>query len=872
MWGDCVRTPSSPWSSSVERTTQKNDTLAKYASRRRTQVTATGDLHHTYPAFTLETTHAMKTIGKRIGKTMRTHHIAAMMTLFCVLVSTDGHQMAVGEEAAGDSDAPSFAGVSRLFPLPGTKRMYLHQPSDYKIVEARPDMKLLMKNATGGGYVTGLGFVILNHGQDKRIESLDFAKTHQQFEDNAFPLLKQKVIQAGFVFEQTAFTTTDDADRGLLRVRMRVTPENNESSRALTLAWLAVRQPQDRYYSHGNEDYIVFEPWGPAWQSGLDLRCENGVQHDGEIVFATLHGGDNVSIRPGVHPQLKNFLAVNIDFDRVKEAVVEAAIPYEGLRRPIDPNDRGTDWQAKNAFRRTEAQKLSSLSFDEEYVRQTKRWERHGDRAAAIFVPEAVVNRVYRTLTLNGLQFLGSAPGIAYCKPGQGGFNNFSTVYGWESSQFLTIMDRQGFRDEVRRVLDYFLTTQQGTHGPEGEISTAEGCFRPHIHWMCETGAILRVFAEHALCAGNVDELRRDSPALLKAARWIQNERSRTKKNGADGKKVLHYGLMPRGRATDWPDAGYAFWTDAYTWQGLDRLAAAYEAAKLPDGKWLREEANDYHQCILNAVAAAVKPHPLDPTLQWVPDEVYEDPAKALATTIYAGPQALLGAGVFSPENPLVPVIERSLRKAGCLNDFFAFHMKTMEDADLKQRQERSAGGKVDLYYVTNCERMWHRIWLERGERLKALRFFYMTLAYATSRDVHMVHERFCPQLPWLLPWQPNASGNGRVLEMILNTLAFEKDKSLCLLYGVPDAWFAAGTPLGLRGLHMSFGTFSFQLKPQGQPGSYEFSYECGNEVPKSFLLAIPSGNGKEDRRIVEIASQNQKRATHVIPCNPPSH
>jgi hypothetical protein len=763
--------------------------------------------------------------------------------------------LAMGEEPGQNQtgDVPSYAKVSQWFPLPGSKRIYLHQPCDREIVEARPDMKILMKRATGDGPVTGGGFVLLgdkaSQDANQSVASLDFTKTRSQFEDHALPLLKQTVSQSGFVFEQTSFTTTDAAGRPILMGRMRVVPENAESPRTLSLGWLTVRQPHHAYYSHGNEDYIVFEPWGPAWENGLDLQYENGVLHDGKSVFAILHGGDNVSIAQNDSPRLKKHLVAQLDFQKAKEAVLEFVIPYEASPQTIEEA----------------AAQMAAISFDGEYRRQAEQWKRHSDRAAKIFVPEPIVEQVYRTLTLNDLQFLGSTPGVSYCKPGQGGFNNFSVVYGWESSQYLTVMDRQGFHDEIRRVLDYFLTTQQGTNGPEGDISTAEGCFRPHIHWMCETGAVLRIFAEHALCAGDVAELRRDAPSLLKAAHWIEHERARTKQIDADGKKVLHYGLMPKGRSTDWPDSCYALFTDAFTWQGLDRLASAFEAAKLPEGKWLRDEAEDYRQCILNALACAIKPHPLDPTLSWVPDDLYEDPAKALPTSIFAAPQALLSSGVLPPESSLIPSIESSLRKAGCLSDLFGFHMKTMEDADLKKRQEQSAGGKVDLYYVTNCERMWHRIWLERGERIKALRFFYMTLAYATSRDVHMVHERYSPQLPWLLPWQPNGSGNGRVLEMILNTLAFEKGDSVCLLYGAPDAWFESGKPMGLSGLHMAFGEFSFQLKPRTEPGSYEFSYECRGEVPKKFLLALPSGHGTEDRRIIEIPSEGQKHATHVV-------
>jgi len=286
----------------------------------------------------------------------------------------------------------------------------------------------------------------------------------------------------------------------------------------------------------------------------------------------------------------------------------------------------------------------------------------------------------------------------------------------------------------------------------------------------------------------------------------------------------------------------------------------------LPDADWLREEADDYHRCILDSVQGAIKPHPLDPSLKWISDELYEDPATVMATTVYSGCMALLNSGVYPATDPLFGDMERSLRKSGCMDDLFAFKMRTMEDETLKKRQEASAGGKVDLYYVTNCERGWHRIWLLRGERRKALQYFYMTLAYATSRDVHVSHERYCPQLPWLLPWQPNASGNGRILEMILNSLLLEQEDTLCLLYGAPDAWFRQGEPIGVQRLRLSSGTFSFQLTPMANaPGDYEFSYTMEGEPPERLLLALPSGDEGEKREIVTIPGNGQNGATCLI-------
>jgi hypothetical protein len=146
---------------------------------------------------------------------------------------------------------------------------------------------------------------------------------------------------------------------------------------------------------------------------------------------------------------------------------------------------------------------------------------------------------------------------------------------------------------------------------------------------------------------------------------------------------------------------------------------------------------------------------------------------------------------------------------------------------------------------------------------MKALRYFYTTLAYSTSRDVHVTSERFCPQLIWLLPWQPNASGNGRVLEIILDTLCIEGRDSLKLLYGAPDAWFAAKQTLGVKNLNTAFGNVSFGVKPvAGKPGQYELSYACARDVPSRFLVALPDGGGQQSRQVIEVDSGKRTAGT----------
>jgi len=380
------------------------------------------------------------------------------------LVMQVGVFAAGGEKMAptgntGDA-VSSYADAAGRFPVPGTKRFYLQQPCDYKIVQGRPDLKFQIKSAIQPEYPTGYGFVLL---RDDRPVSFDFERTRQRFVDDALPMVRQTIAQDGFVFEQEAFTTVAEG-RPLLMVRLRVAPEGGNAGRSLRLAWLTTRQPHDRYHSHPNEDYIVFEPWAPAWEHGIALDERSDCLYSGKAIAALFHHTDNVSIGgPGRSP---GRLPIALSFAAAKEAAITISIPYEGVQQPADKEDTGLRWRADKAFLRGDEPALAAVSFENQYEEQRRHWQQRLQQATAILVPEPIVGQIYRTLTLGDLQFLGGAPGVNHLRPGQGGFNDFSVVYGWESSHYLTVMDKQGFHDEVRRALDFFLTTQQGDHGP----------------------------------------------------------------------------------------------------------------------------------------------------------------------------------------------------------------------------------------------------------------------------------------------------------------------------------------------------------------------------------------------------------------------
>jgi hypothetical protein len=145
-----------------------------------------------------------------------------------------------------------------------------------------------------------------------------------------------------------------------------------------------------------------------------------------------------------------------------------------------------------------------------------------------------------------------------------------------------------------------------------------------------------------------------------------------------------------------------------------------------------------------------------------------------------------------------------------------------MEDEALERMLLRKSGGRYDLTYTTSADYVWHDVWLRRGELDKALQTLYATLAFATAADTGYCSERFCPQLPWLAPWQPNASGNGRLIQMIHRALVYEDEGWLVVLRGVPRSWLAPGERIEAGPIRIAAG--NLRLNVSCEPAADEAS------------------------------------------------
>lgn len=120
----------------------------------------------------------------------------------------------------------------------------------------------------------------------------------------------------------------------------------------------------------------------------------------------------------------------------------------------------------------------------------------------------------------------------------------------------------------------------------------------------------------------------------------------------------------------------------------------------------------------------------------------------------------------------------------------------------------------LDIMYVGLGEHLWQHVYLCLGDWKKSYSALQTNLKYGMSKDACLVQERFSLTNPAFTPWQPNSSGNGRMLAMIVNQFYFEyhdvtHGDTLVFFGGMPPAWFEINPEMSLKGIYTYAGRIS---------------------------------------------------------------
>jgi len=478
---------------------------------------------------------------------------------------------------------------------------------------------------------------------------------------------------------------------------------------------------------------------------------------------------------------------------------------------------------------------LSATSFEGALSRVEAYWDRPLSAALKLSTPEPLLNDVYKHLVLSCLAGVRKEPDRPWVRPVHATFE--PGIWAWEFAHVSIPLASLGLARPMEPCLRFFVETQPGvgkyptTVGPDGEVKSLRGCYSGgYARWMNETGSVLWALAVHYRYTRDNAWLQSNRASILAAWDWIQKERTATRVLGPDGRRVAHFGLLPRGRVHDWAGHRYHYaWTDGYTYKGMAQMAAAFREAGLPEADRLTRDVEEYRGCILDCLARVETVDP-ETGLLFVPNTVYFKQGERGGAWMADGPRALFDTGLLeaSSDRRWEPTLALLSRRFGTLAGLTGHFQGALGDEQL------AVDADSPYWYCNQTELGWQRDFLARGELEKALLVFYTNLVYGMSPDCHQTVERVNIAESNYAPFQPNSSGNGRVLAMLRQMVIDEQDEArgiLWLLRGCPRRWFASGRSIEVDDAPTLFGPMA-RLRTQATERSITIEFDVPSTRP----------------------------------------
>ncbi len=641
------------------------------------------------------------------------------------------------------------------------------------------------------------------------------------------PIVASRWVHGPVTLEQTAFCILPDdeavvsgTERQLLVVRTTLanTSEQPVETALLVMIGKALGSQRTNYrpfvsvLKRWQEETLAWQAEGKSLVAGPRLLL---VHHD--------DGSESANF----HPTLE-FVDGGKDASKSYRNCLRFPVTLKaGETRTIDLVAAGTSALYPIAAREA----MASLDYQGALRRAEDHWDRLLVPGMKLATPDARINTVYKAMVISSLQNLHKNPNRPWHEPDQSCFH-LTGVWPWEFSQQAAPLASIGYHKELEGAFRFFTERQVGvgphaaTHGPEGDVKSIEGCYvgNCNLYWMCETGAILHAMGKKYLYSRDAAWLEANRSSILAAWRFIENARKQTRVTDANGRKHIAYGLLPAGRATDGREQDYMVgFSDNYTWEGMDAMAEAFRIAKLPEAEQMTLDAEDYRNCILEAVRRSQ----------------YEDPDTGLLVI----PNSLTRRGAAHGGKAFDIRYSLAMWQTGLLD------AKDPRFDAAMEWQQRKGGFLMGLvfpfpigspiWYVNSIEKGKYMNHLARGELEKSLLVYYTNLVYCMSQDCFQTVERINLEESNFSPFQQNASGNGRIIEMTRRMIIDEQESGvLWLLRGCPRRWFAKGETISVENAPTRFGPMVLRTQSSGETITVEIEAPAW-ESPGELRLAV---------------------------------
>ena len=359
---------------------------------------------------------------------------------------------------------------------------------------------------------------------------------------------------------------------------------------------------------------------------------------------------------------------------------------------------------------------------------------------------------MYRTLVANSLQMFACPKGENYVIPRQGCTQN--NIWPAEAVYLLRALDRIGdFRIYTEKAIDFYFERLYVTEGEEkGSFMTMDRS----IGWASDTAAVLESVAYHMYYGTRADYQKYGARAF-EIYSWIEKKRAQTKNGDYAGK-----GLFPPMRSCDWDDV-YQTWTktDVFNLQAYRALICAFTKYEDPQTASVVAGYRDYLRCMQDVLEEVARRYS-DGDELIVPMHLgleVSEPQQG-GPFIHDG-VSLIYNDVCPPGSEYAGQIEQYYKNR-CM---FQKGLHGLMNCGLLPYQQWDPwAGHV--WYTGFVEQEWFNVFLREGRRKEAKQTLDAQLRYSMTSEFY-VCERYCDNDPYFVPWLPNASGNGRIIEML---------------------------------------------------------------------------------------------------------
>ena len=370
---------------------------------------------------------------------------------------------------------------------------------------------------------------------------------------------------------------------------------------------------------------------------------------------------DEVASPAGMKNSADNMLEWQVQLAPEEEAELWVSIPYG----PVEPKTAAT---------------LTSLNLPALSNEASAFWRQLvGKPEGAISTPDSFVNDYLAAVAGQ------MAEQIAYRQVGNVWM--YKTSPNWYEHYWpvsaawpLPTLDLRGMSIYSRPVLQSFIDTQTDdvgrlirTHMGAGDVVPGEGFEkRPGFmgnfgDWTANTlllshGLELWALAAHYRITRDREWLesgkRPPLSAIIDGCDWILTQRRRTMRE-EDGRKVMHWGLLPAASTHDWL-SGNTICNDSTCIYGMTEAVRMMREISHPRAEAIARELNDYRACLRKRYVEARDrarrvPMPDGTEIPYVPRDIYElDWAQTDWTYTGYGPARAGAWGAFDPHDELI--------------------------------------------------------------------------------------------------------------------------------------------------------------------------------------------------------------------------